>query len=241
MTGWLGQGLRPLLGTFTAKSSVSSKQEKSQRKNAYVRELVFTGMALMDWGWGHRGDLPGAEPWRVRPPTAHPGWEGGAPGELGREPGLGGRRGHCEPQKPHPRRELQCHRPRGLRAESDLMSPVQSASETRRDVLSCRCHLQGREARTLPKMPGRQEPHKRTTLLSLWTIGYSCPTPGPCGIMNLDLLGAQQGCTGVAWMITVASREPIHPELPGHTILVPGACFCINTRILVSMSPLTPD
>lgn len=42
----LGQGLRPLLGTFAARRSVSSKQEKSWGKNAHVRELVFAGTAL---------------------------------------------------------------------------------------------------------------------------------------------------------------------------------------------------
>lgn len=43
MTGWPGQGPSSLLGTCTAKSSVSSKQEKSYRKNVHVRALVFTG------------------------------------------------------------------------------------------------------------------------------------------------------------------------------------------------------
>lgn len=44
--GWPGQGLRPLVGACTAKSGVSSKQEKSERKNAHVRRLVFTRPAL---------------------------------------------------------------------------------------------------------------------------------------------------------------------------------------------------
>lgn len=173
-----------------------------------------------------------------RPPWAHPGPRG-VPRKPGAEPGLRAGRWHHS-LRSHVLRASSAAPGPGLRAAEALMlsGPGPPQQQGGRADLQALPPGQGGADFGPKRLAGRS---LTSTQCCSFFGKQGAPTPPQRPARLRTWICWAHSRVAVAdnnrgHMIAAIQPRPPRPQLPRHTVLVPGTCFCINTGILVSPS-----